>query len=52
MHCKAFAAKGIIQLPVASCSRRDHSVAAAFTAKGMIPVGREGVMGVHSTGEV
>ena len=38
VHCNAFAAKGIIQSPIASCSRRDHSVAAAFAANG---IGRE-----------
>jgi len=26
IHCNAFAAKGIIQSPITSCSRRDHSV--------------------------
>ena len=36
MHCNAFAAKGISQSPIMSCSRRYHSVAAVFTAKGII----------------
>ena len=37
-------------LQITSCScRTDHSVAAVFTANG---IGREGVMGVHSMGEV
>ena len=45
-----FAAKGIIQSPITSCSRRDHSVAAAFAANG-IAAGK-GVMGVHSVDEV
>jgi len=35
MHCNTFAAKGIIRSPVTSCSRRDHSVTAAFTASGI-----------------
>jgi len=35
----AFAAKGTIQLPIMSCSRRDHSVTAAFAANG---IGQEG----------
>jgi len=38
MHFNTFAAKGVIQLPVTSCSRRDLSVAAAFAANG---IGRE-----------
>jgi len=45
MLCNAFAAKGIIRSPITSCCRRDHSVAAVFTANG---IGRE----VHSAGEV
>jgi len=36
MHCKAFAAKRIQSL-ITSCSRRDHSVTATFTAKRIIP---------------
>jgi len=39
MHYKAFAAKGIIRSPITSCSRRDHSVAAAFAA---YVIGQEG----------
>jgi len=39
IHCNVFTAKGIIWLPIRSCSRRDHSVTAAFTADG---IGREG----------
>ena len=38
MHFNTFAAKGVIQLPVTSCSRRDLSVAAALAANG---IGRE-----------
>jgi len=56
----AIAAKGIIQSPVTSCSRRDHSVYQASTnrnpenseRKGCGLSAREGVMGVHSAGEV
>jgi len=47
MHCNAFAAEGNIQLPIMSCSRMDHSVAAVFAAKG---IGWEG--GNGSVGEV
>jgi len=36
MHYNAFAAKAIIQSPIMSCSRRYYSIAAAFTAKGII----------------
>jgi len=36
MHCNVFAAKGIIQSPITSCSRRDHSVAAAFAANRIV----------------
>jgi len=36
MYCNAFTAEGIIQLPITSCSRRYHSVTAAFAAKGII----------------
>ena len=44
MHCNAFAAEGIVQSPITSRSRRDHSVAAAFAAKGIsLSVGK-GVM--------
>jgi len=39
MHCNAFAAKGINQSPITSCSTRDHSAIAMFTANG---IGREG----------
>jgi len=39
MCFNAFAAKGIIRLPITSSSRRDHSVAAAFAANG---IGRDG----------
>jgi len=35
MRCNVFAAKGIIQLLMTSCRRRDRSVAAAFAAKGI-----------------
>jgi len=43
------AAKGIIRSPITSCSTRDHSVAAAFAEN---VIGREGVTGVNSAGEV
>ena len=49
MHCNVLAVKGMIQSPIMSCSRRDHSVAATFAANG---IGREGGDGVHSAGEV
>jgi len=49
MHRKVFAAKGIIQLPIMSCSKRDHSVAAVFDANG---IGREGLLGLHSVDEM
>jgi len=49
MHCNMFAAEGIIQSPITSCSRRDHSVPATFTAN---EIGRKGVMEVHSAGNV
>ena len=48
-HHRLFAAKGIIQSPITSCSRRDHSDAAAFAANG---IDREGVTGVHGVGKV
>ena len=35
MHCNTFAAKGIIQLSMIPCRRRDHSITAAFTAMGL-----------------
>jgi len=49
VHCNALAAKGIIRSPITSCSTRDHSVVATFAENG---IGREGVTGVHSAGEV
>ena len=49
MDCNALAAKGVIQSTITSCSRMDHSVAAAFAANG---TGLKGVMGVHSAAEV
>jgi len=49
VHCNVFAAKGIIWSPITSCSRRDHSVAAALL---QMRLARKGVTGVHSTGEV
>jgi len=45
----AFAAKGIIQSPITSCSRRDHSVCQA-SACGLSAM--KGVMGVHTAGKV
>jgi len=42
VHCNKFAAKGIIWSPITLCSRRDHSVTAAFVANG---IGQEGVNG-------
>jgi len=39
MHCNSFAAKGIIQSPIRSCSTRDHSIAAVLAANG---IGQEG----------
>ena len=42
MHCNAFAAKRIIRSPITSCSRRDHSVAAAFAANGIGRAGGDG----------
>jgi len=42
MHRNAFAAIGIIQLPITSCSRRDYSVAAVFAAKGISLLARKG----------
>jgi len=55
-----FAAKGIIQSPMTSCSRRDHSVCKASTNRNMENSERKrcglsagkGVMVVHSVGEV
>jgi len=56
----AFAAKGIIQLPITLCSRRDHSVCQTSTNR--TPENSEhrqcgllagkGVMGVDSAGKV
>jgi len=37
-----FAAKGIIQSPITSYSRRDHSVTAALAANGIGREGRDG----------
>ena len=48
IHCKAFAAKGIIRSPITLCSRRDHAVTAAFAANG---IGGEGAMGVQCAGD-
>jgi len=42
IHYNAFAAKEIIQSPITSCSRRDHSVAAAFMANGIFLGGGDG----------
>ena len=42
MHCNAFTAKGIIQSPIMSCSRRDHSIAVAFAANGISREGGDG----------
>jgi len=60
MICNAFAAKGIVQLPITSCNRRDHSPCQAGANRnpenserrqcGLSA--RKGVMGVHSAGEV
>jgi len=41
MHCNVFAAEGIIPF-IMSCSRRDHSVAAAFAANGICQEGGDG----------
>jgi len=49
MCFNAFAAKGIIRLPITSSSRMDDSVAAAFAANG---IAGTGVMGMHTAGEV
>ena len=49
MHCNTFAAKGIIRSPITLCSRRDHSVTAAFVANG---IGQEGGNGSTSAGKV
>ena len=55
-----FAAKGIIQSPITSCSRRDHSVCQTSTTRNLdnpeyrqcgLSAGK-GVMGVHSAGDV
>jgi len=46
MHYNALAAKGIANNIM---QHKDHSVPAAFSEKG---IGREGVTGVHSAGEV
>jgi len=54
MHCNSFAAKRIIQSPITSCSRRDHSVcqASANKIRKILSAGK-GVLGVHcSAGEV
>jgi len=60
MHCNAFAAKRIIQSPITSCSRSDHSVCQATANRNPENSERrrcglsagKGVTGVHSAGEV
>jgi len=60
MHCNAFAAKGIIQSAITSCSRRNHSLCHASAKRNPEnserrrcgPSAGKGVMGVHSAGEV
>jgi len=51
VHCIAFTAKAIIQLPT-SCSRRDHSMIPSLPR--LLQMGSAGdvVTGVHSAGEV
>jgi len=59
MHCNAFAAKWIIQSPITSCSRKDHSVCQAsaninlekFWVQVMWPIGREGGDGSAQCGQ-
>jgi len=56
----AVAAKGIIDLPITSCSRRDHSVCQASTNSILKIAGlrrcgllaTKGVVGLHSAGNV
>ena len=60
VKCNAFAAKGIIQSPITSYSRRDHSLCQASASRNPENSERrhfgvsaeKGVMGVHSTGKV
>jgi len=57
MHCNAFATKEIIQSPITSRSRRDHSVCHASANRNpenseRRRCGLSGMMGVHSAGEV
>jgi len=60
MQCNAFAAKGIIQSPITSCSRRDHSVYQAGANRNPENSerrrrdlsARKRVMGVHSACKV
>ena len=60
MHCNAFAAKGIIQSPITSCSRRNPSVCQASANRNpensertrcSLSAGK-GMTGVQSAGEV
>ena len=56
MHCIAFAANRIIQSPITSCSRRDHSVCPASANRNPENSERrrcgKWVMGVHSADEL